>query len=1003
MQEEQGELNIYEALQKYFGYTSFITPQEQIIKEIMAGKDVFALLPTGGGKSLCYQLPALLLDGVAVVVSPLIALMKDQVDSLRENGIDAACINSTMSFNDVKNLKLNLLNNKIKILYAAPERIVLPEFISFLKQCKISLIAVDESHCISEWGHDFRPAYRQLKMLRYLFPETPIIALTATAISEVQADIINLLNLKDPAIFRASFDRKNLIYHLKPKADAYHQLLQFLNSHSGDSGIIYCFSRKSTEDLALKLQQEGFRALPYHAGLDSNLRTNTQDQFINDKKEIIVATIAFGMGIDKSNIRFVVHYDLPKNLESYYQETGRAGRDGIKSDCILFFSYGDIKKIDYMIEKGTDEKQKKIAYDKLESVKRFCEIKLCRRKFLLEYFGEAYKEENCGSCDNCLAKIESIDVSKKAQKSQGAVSEKGKSSQNTSSEGLRAKLSTTGLSSPNSHIDAVRIMQERPEDIFHKDLFEILRDLRKRLANTKDIPPYIIFHDSSLKEMATKVPRNLSEFRNIYGVGKKKIDQYGDVFIKEICEYRAKNEMPDYSYPKKVTNLEVLDLMVDPKQLGPQKEKTNEVGEWFHEYNRWSFTKHRLWNECRLAYYYDYVAPALFSTDKSEKQKLKELKNLDSIDLLKGKLIHEVIETQINRQQLGAEISKVDARRQYAGMVEEFIQNADRNLIEYFNGERIHYTYFDEILYDGLDQIEVFFNNIWPQIKDLEYLRHERFDDFNLGDIGVNVKLDLLCKRKDGGLLICDWKTGSDDPRYQSDLQIASYVLWATQKYGVELNQITCQLVYLKTAKIHEYTFSNTKLEEIKKQISGDFAEFNKTFDINYFFPSQSPHKCIKCRFSTVCTYSKASEYLNRFNRSAKVENIASQIKTDDSINYDGDNIENEKLLENTFDLKNRINDLQRELNGLKIEYEDNVEHAKTLGIKQQGEYRLELVVRKTRKVDTTIFRDLFPEVFFELASVPVTAAENIVGKEAIKEAIKLTIKEFYIITKTKE
>ncbi len=1002
MQEERDESNIYQALQRYFGYTSFITPQEQIIKEILAGKDVFALMPTGGGKSLCYQLPALLLDGVAIVVSPLIALMKDQVDSLRENGIDAACINSTMSFNEIKSLKSDLLKNKINILYVAPERIVLPEFTSFLKQLKISLIAVDESHCISEWGHDFRPAYRELKVLRDFFPEIPFIALTATAISEVQADIINLLNLTNPSIFRASFDRKNLIYNLKPKANAYQQLLQFLNDHSGDSGIIYCFSRKSTEDLALKLQQEGFRALPYHAGLDSNLRTNTQDQFINGKKEIIVATIAFGMGIDKSNIRFVVHYDLPKNLESYYQETGRAGRDGIESECLLFFSYGDIKKIGYMIEKGTDEKQKKIAYDKLANVKNFCESRLCRRKFLLEYFGEAYQEENCGGCDNCLENIEAIEILKKAQKSQGAVSENGDFSPDTSSGGLRAKLSSSSLSSSNRHIDAVRIMQEKPENIFHRDLFEILRDLRKRLANTKNIPPYIIFHDSSLKEMATKLPRNLLEFRTIYGVGKKKLDQYGEVFIIEIDKYCAQNGI-DYSYLHKVTNLEPSDLMLDPKQPGKQKEKINVVEEWFHEYNRWSFTRHRLWNECKLAYYYNYVAPAIFAIDESEKQKLKELKNLKSVDFLEGKLIHEVIETQINRQQRGEVISKLDARRQYAGLVEAIKQNADKNLVECFNGEIIHHTYFDEILYDGLDQIEIFFNNLWPNIKDLEYIRHEKFDDFNLDDIGVNVKLDLLCKRNDGGFLICDWKTGSDDPRYQNDLQIASYVLWAIQKYGVELNQITCQLVYLKTAKIHEYAFTNTKLEEIKRQIMEDFAEFNKTFDIDYFLPSQSPQKCIKCRFSTICPHSKAGEYLNRFNRSAKVENLTSQSKIDGLKNYDGDNIENGKLLENTFDLKNRINDLQRELNGLKKKYEGNVERAKALGIKEQGEYRLELAVRKTRKVDVKIFRDLFPEVFFELASVPVTAAENIVGKEAIKEAVKFTIKEFYIITRTQE
>ena len=279
MREEKDESDIYQALKRYFGYTSFIPPQEPIIRDILLGKDVFALMPTGGGKSLCYQLPALLLDGVTIVVSPLIALMKDQVDGLRENGINAVCINSTISSDNIQIIKSELLDNKAKILYVAPERIALPEFISFLKLLKISMIAIDEAHCISEWGHDFRPAYRQLKSLKEHFPKVALIASTATAISEVQRDIINLLNLRNPTIYKASFDRKNLIYKVKPKADAYRQLFQFLNSHRGDSGIIYCFSRKSTEDLAGKLQQDDFHALPYHAGLDPVLRSKTQDLF----------------------------------------------------------------------------------------------------------------------------------------------------------------------------------------------------------------------------------------------------------------------------------------------------------------------------------------------------------------------------------------------------------------------------------------------------------------------------------------------------------------------------------------------------------------------------------------------------------------------------------------------------------------------------------------------------------------------------------------------------
>lgn len=345
MWEEIDHLDVYQALKNFFGYASFISPQEKIITEILGGNDVFALMPTGGGKSLCYQLPALLLNGVAIIISPLIALMKDQVDGLIERGIEATCINSTMSFNEINTIKSNLLNNKIKILYLAPERIVLPEFMLFLKQLKISLIAVDESHCISEWGHEFRPAYRQLKVLRDYFPDIPLVALTASAIPEVQNDIINLLNLKNPKVFKASFNRENLAYYVKPKSGAYHKLIKYLDEHNNDSGIIYCLSRKSTENLALKLQNDGFRALPYHAGMDSNLRNNTQDQFIKDNINIIVATIAFGLGINKLNIRFVINYDLPKNLESYYQETGRAGRDGLKSDCILFLVTEILKKL----------------------------------------------------------------------------------------------------------------------------------------------------------------------------------------------------------------------------------------------------------------------------------------------------------------------------------------------------------------------------------------------------------------------------------------------------------------------------------------------------------------------------------------------------------------------------------------------------------------------------------------------------------------------------------
>jgi ATP-dependent DNA helicase RecQ len=583
----------------------------------LAGRDVFALLPTGGGKSLCYQLPALILDGLLLVVSPLIALMKDQVDVLREKGIAAAYINSTLSPYEVQKIRSSLLNSYIKILYVAPERLILSEFLSFLTRLKISLIAIDEAHCISEWGHEFRPAYRQLKVLKELFPEVPLMALTATAVPEVQADIIALLGLEDPAIYRSSFNRKNLVYCVRTKADAYGQLLLYLNDHKGESGIIYCFSQKSTESLAEKLQKVGLRALPYHAGMDPGRRAETQDRFIKNDIEIVVATIAFGMGIDKPDIRFVVHYDLPKNMETYSQETGRAGRDGLQSDCILFFGYGDRKKIEYLIGQGNDEEQRQVSYRKLRDVVNFCEAYGCRRKALLGYFGEVYGEANCGSCDNCLAPKEKFDGTQTAQKILTCVSQvREKFGANYIAEILRGSKSRKILQNNHDSLKAYGSGREYPasmwqsfirelimqgylqtegdmypvlrlteksydllfggeaimltkpavetamaktshdssEDHFDdcsdglsdsrfdnrsngsrdEDLFESLRALRRKLASDEGIPPYMVFHDSSLREMTARLPRNKAEFRSIEGVGDRKLEKYGDIFLEEI-------------------------------------------------------------------------------------------------------------------------------------------------------------------------------------------------------------------------------------------------------------------------------------------------------------------------------------------------------------------------------------------------------------------------------------------------------------------------------------
>ena len=412
---------MHSTLRQYFGYTSFRPLQEEIIRDVLAKKDVFVLMPTGGGKSICYQLPALLMEGVTVVVSPLISLMKDQVDSLEANGIAAACLNSTQNARETRDVKAAFLENKLKILYVAPERLMMPGTFSFLKKGKISLFAIDEAHCISEWGHDFRPEYRKLKLLRDPktgFPDVPIIALTATATERVRKDIISQLNLaispeKGPYI--ASFNRSNLYYEVRPKKETFSEITDYLRKHRGEAGIIYCQSRNSVESLAKKLNVAGFRALPYHAGLSDRERTRNQDLFIKDDVEIIVATIAFGMGIDKSNVRFVIHYDLPKNLESYYQETGRGGRDGSPCECILFFSRGDRFKIDYFISQKTNEKEKDISLLQLRQMVAYCEGNKCRRQTLIEYF-RRNSSGYCGNCDSCLRPKDTFDGTEAAKK-----------------------------------------------------------------------------------------------------------------------------------------------------------------------------------------------------------------------------------------------------------------------------------------------------------------------------------------------------------------------------------------------------------------------------------------------------------------------------------------------------------------------------------------------------------------------------------------------------------
>ncbi|MBV6467879.1 MAG: DNA helicase RecQ [Candidatus Brocadia sp.] len=594
---------MYDLLQKYFGYTSFYPLQEDIIKEVLAQRDVFVLMPTGSGKSLCYQLPALLFTGVTIVISPLIALMKDQVDGLLANGIPAAYINSSLSYHEVDARRQQLLKNELKILYVAPERLLMSEFLEFLRGLKVCLFAIDESHCISEWGHDFRPEYRQLKVLKEKFPHVPVMALTATATQVVQDDIIRQLNLSRNKVFKASFNRKNLYYQIKPKHDPFHQILQYLNGRRTDSGIIYCQSRKAVETLASGLQAKGYRALPYHAGLTAEVRTEHQERFIRDDVEIIVATIAFGMGIHKPGVRYVIHYDLPKSIEGYYQETGRAGRDGLPGDCILFFSYADKFKIEHFIQQKEDENERQIAYKQLRELITYCESNVCRRRVLLAYFGEQFEEPNCGGCDVCVEPKERFDGTIAAQKILSCVYRTGErfginyivdvllgARNQKVLQNRHDTLKTYGVGKEYAKVqwqsfireliqlgylkldgdeypilklheksrpvllgdekvslikpaEKIPVQKAERSDNYDHTLFERLRALRKTLADQEGVPPYIIFHDTSLKEMTVSYPQSLLDLRKISGVGDQKLVKYGKAFVEEIVNYCEENNI----------------------------------------------------------------------------------------------------------------------------------------------------------------------------------------------------------------------------------------------------------------------------------------------------------------------------------------------------------------------------------------------------------------------------------------------------------------------------
>ena len=606
-----GKVNLTAALKKYFGFDTFKGDQERIIQNLMDGKDTFVLMPTGGGKSLCYQLPSLLMEGTAIVISPLIALMKNQVDvitSMSETEGTAHYLNSSLNKAATDQVKSDVMAGRTKLLYVAPESLTKEDNVEFLKSVKISFYAIDEAHCISEWGHDFRPEYRRIRPIVDEIGNAPIIALTATATDKVRTDIKKNLGIVDAAEFKSSFNRPNLYYEVRPKTkDVDKDIIKFIKQHPGKSGIIYCLSRKKVEELAAVLQANDIKAAAYHAGLDSVTRSTTQDEFLMENIDVIVATIAFGMGIDKPDVRFVIHYDIPKSLEGYYQETGRAGRDGGEGLCIAFYSYKDLQKLDKFME-GKPVAEQDIGRQLLAETAAYAETSVCRRKMLLHYFGEVYPKDNCGNCDNCLhpkTKIEAqkqlvivlnavlsvkerfradyiIDfiIGKETEEilahhheeldSFGAGSDEdekiwnpvirqaliaGYLKKEVENYGL-LKVTSAGkkyLKSPQSFMivkdvefvdDEDTIDHESGISALDPTLSAMLRDLRKKVSKRMQRPPYVIFQDVSLEQMATDYPVTLDELKNIQGVGEGKVKQpYAQEFVDLIKTYCEENSI----------------------------------------------------------------------------------------------------------------------------------------------------------------------------------------------------------------------------------------------------------------------------------------------------------------------------------------------------------------------------------------------------------------------------------------------------------------------------
>ncbi|MBT1712280.1 DNA helicase RecQ [Fulvivirgaceae bacterium PWU5] len=594
-----------ERLKEVFGYSQFRGNQETIIRNLLDGRNTFVIMPTGAGKSLCYQLPAMMKDGLAIVISPLIALMKNQVDQMNAYGVNARFLNSTLSKSEITRLKKDCMNGNVKLLYVAPESLNKEETIEFLKKVNVAFVAIDEAHCISEWGHDFRPEYRRIKNMIQTLGDMPVIALTATATPKVQIDIQKNLQMEEADVFISSFNRKNLYYEVRPKKETKKQLIKFLKEHKGKSGVIYCLSRKKVEEIAQLLNVNGFKAAPYHAGLDPDVRMKNQDDFLNEEVDIIVATIAFGMGIDKPDVRFVVHYDVPKSLEGYYQETGRGGRDGLEGLCLMFYSHNDLSKLE-KFNKDKPVQERENSRILLQEMEYYAESPVCRRRQLLHYFGEEYTQENCGMCDNCVHPRERFDGTEAVKLVIQAVKQtnerfglnhlvnviRGTEDEYVKSYGhfdlavygkggdedvdywksvIRQTLIYQFLEKDIDNIGALKVSQ-RGEDFLRKPhavelardhdftteideeeesaermpvntksydvkLFEMLKVLRKKIAKDKNLPPYVIFQDPSLEEMATTYPTTKDELAQVNGVGMGKVNKFGDEFLTLIQQF----------------------------------------------------------------------------------------------------------------------------------------------------------------------------------------------------------------------------------------------------------------------------------------------------------------------------------------------------------------------------------------------------------------------------------------------------------------------------------